>query len=30
MKREEIEIKNLLERKIIEKTRDNLLNLIDF
>lgn len=29
-KREEIEIKNLLERKIIEKTRDNLLNLIDF
>ena len=29
-KREEIEIKNLFERKIIEKARNNLLNLIDF
>lgn len=29
-KREEIEIKNLFDKKIIEKVRDKLLNLIDF
>ena len=28
-KREENEIKNLLDKKIIEKTRINLLNLLD-
>ena len=29
-KREEIEIKNLFDKKIIEKTRDTLLNLLNF